>query len=562
MFISENQNGKIITTHGKLFFFENIHEVHFGLNISTIIENAKILHTNSIKLKNMCNETLQNNNCEYFVERLQYNEQLIDRDISFLKSHKNIRKKRFIIPYAIGYMFGKLSERKESLMKERETNLKRLEFLEEQLKVMEKTIETTRITLLNIIEVIKQHEEKIREIEENIQKITNFYDLLHLTSTMLEDHRHNMHKLQNFWGNSIQDQLFLITDVSNFSDQMYLINNTLTKDNMLPPLNPYELINVAKIKLHQNETHIVIIVKIPILKKNHLLLNEFIPVPLLRNNKTMIIDTDSQFFIQSKETEFLILPSEVLKECVSHSNITICNSLTENTLEAPDFCIKKLLLENNDKLCAYKTIFHKNYFIKISTTSVYIHVIDPILLKSQCAGQESILELKESRLVSFPEECEILKYSDSELNNSTVFTFDVQEPFYQVKIKTYNSSSNEWITDIEFLEKEDLKFIELLNNTHTLKKYLNETRNELNETNITLNRTITDPINQKSGSLWSNIKSSYNEISNTFSNVFGGLALKLLIGSLQYILLPLIILYFTFVFVKVFISRLICRSFS
>lgn len=80
------QEEKIITTHGKLFFAHDIREVHFNVNLSALIDTANSIHINTAKLKDFCNETLDQNNCNYFVNRLQYNEKLIDRDITFLNS--------------------------------------------------------------------------------------------------------------------------------------------------------------------------------------------------------------------------------------------------------------------------------------------------------------------------------------------------------------------------------------------------------------------------------------------------------------------------------------------
>lgn len=539
---------KIIENRGKLFFYENMHEIQFSMNLSAIVENAQYIHQNIDNLKNMCNSSLESSNCDYFLKRLQYNKRMINRDINFLRTHKS-KKKRDLALAAAGWMMGTAvfaSSKKSELLKERDFSLKRLDHLEKQLKVMEGTIETTRESVLDILNVIKQHELKIRELEESINRVTHFYDLLHLTSTMLEDHRLYMQKLENFWNNSILDQLFTLVEVSEFKDQLDFINGTLNEGYMLPNLTSFEILNVAKTSLHQNESHVTVTVKLPILKTEYLMLNEFFPVPVTRDNKTVLLDLDREYFVFNKDIEVLILPSSIFDDCCSFMDLTICNSWLYDAFETPNNCVKSLLLENNDRFCAHKTIEHKNYLIRTSDKSIYAYIVEPLLFKISCAGKNKIIEVKKSELITFPEECEIFKHTDSTISNTSLMSVEVDTPFFRFEVKTFNSTEEKWHTNIDIIEKDDLKFIELLNDTKSLWSYINKTKEEI----------ITEV---EASSFISRVFEPFINIWEEVSGLFGGFTKILITFIFKYLILPLLIMYFLLVFIKVCFAKLTSR---
>ena len=134
----------------------------------------------------------------------------------------------------------------------------------------------------------------------------------------------------------VKEQIFRIIDSEFYLEQINLLNSFLPEGLVLPPFDPFDLMNLAKIYSTTNRTHINLIVRIPIINSEYFELNELIPVPMSLDNKTIIIKLNSVYFIRDGANTVQLLPFEAFNNCYSFLNIIICNSFVGDAFYKPN----------------------------------------------------------------------------------------------------------------------------------------------------------------------------------------------------------------------------------
>lgn len=542
------RHGVAVNNVGEMYFYQHTREIHFSLNQLVYIENAQLLIQNMGSLLETCNQTLSTANCRHFSTNLKHNIAQLKRDITFIKSRKSVQKRAIFIPIlagtAIYSAISFISQAKKSIREKRNIAFDKIDHIEKQLMLIKNTVETSQEAIQDLMNILKRNQEKIRELDDTMNKMNEFYEMLHITSSMLETHQIDMSKLESFFNGHIKDNFLRIIDIMLLEEQVEIINTTLNDQFSLPPTSIFDIINMAKIYTAVNITHFTIIIKIPILNKQCYSFQEFIPVPVTHDNDTIIININSSYFIQDNDENIRIVPEDILEDCFTLNKLIICNSLIRDSFLDPDNCVNALLKYDSNKFCGNKIIEKKNYFIRISTTALFIYAAQPLELKILCGLEERIFNFTNDNLINFSEFCELLEYSRDELNDSSILSSEIYTPVFQPILRLFNTSESKWMSNFEILNKTNIKFLEILNQTEPLFEHLHELKKE----------------NKKS--FWSFITDPFNKLMDSIGDSIGGIPRMMIEFVLCYIILPLTLFYVSFQLILITIKKLICRRSS
>lgn len=547
---SASQHEVALNDLGEMHFYQHTREMHFSLNRLLYIENAQQLINNMENLLEAKNKTLSTANRQHFETNLKYNIAQLNRDITFIRSRKTVQKRLAFLPIIAGTVIysaiSYVSQEKKKMREKREAAFDKVEHIKKQLILIKNTAETSQNAIDDLMKILERNEQKIREMDSKIKEMNDFFDMLHITSSMLETHQNDMNKMENYFNGHIKDNFFRVIDIFQLEEQINMLNSSLSEQFILPPLSSFDLIEMSKIYTAVNYTHFTIVVKIPILNKQSFLFQEFIPIPLSHKNETIITDISSGYFIQNEENNIQIIPEDVLEECFSINNVLMCNSLIRNSFVRPDKCINGLLKYNSNRYCVNKTIERKNYFIKISATTLFIYAIQSLELKILCGLEEQIFNISDGNLINFAEYCELLEYSGNELNDTTILYSEINTPVFHPLLRVFNSTENKWTSNFEILNKTNLKYIEIINQTKPLFDYLDEQLKKRNETS----------------SFWSFITEPFNDLMTSLDDMIGTIPRKMIHFTICYVVLPLVLFYASFQLIMLTIKKLICTRSS
>lgn len=540
------RHGVALNELGEMHFYQHTREMQFSLNQILYIENAQQLINNMENLLETNNQTLSTVNRQHFGMNLKYNIAQLKRDITFLKSKKTVQRRAIFIPIVAGTVIystiSYLSLAKKKLREKRDTAFDKVEHIKNQLRVITNTVETSRESIEELMKILQKNEEKIREMDKTMREMNEFFDLLHMTSSMLEIHQTDMTKLESFFNGHIKDNFFRIVDIIQLEEQIEYLNSSLTEQFSLPPLSSFDLIEMAKMYTVVNSTHFTIIVKVPILNKQSFSFQEFIPIPLMYHNNTIIMDINSGYFIKSDNDEIRLIPEDVLDDCFFFNKFIICNSLIRNSFTNPDDCVNGLLKFDTNRYCGNQTIKSQNYFIKISATSLFIYAAQPLKLKILCGLEERIFNISDSNLINFTEFCELLEYSGNEMNDTSILHSEIPTPTFQPLLRVFNSTENRWTSNFEILNKTNIKYLEILNQSKPLFEYLEELSKIKDETD----------------GFWSFISKPFNSFMSMLEDTLGTIPKEMIHFTICYVILPLVLFYASFQLTMLTIKKLIC----
>lgn len=400
---------------GNLHLSEKKWEFQYILNLTEYRETTDLLQECIDTLTNVC-ERGQNSLCPYFLGETKNINNQLQADIS--KMDILIRRKRFLIfiPIVIGVaalsFWGGMFIAKLTL-----GSLKNS--IQENLNIIEHAANMT-MTAINLQEqYIKDADERFSKIENsvnnntlNLELYTQFFTILSTVLFSAQKHERIQVKLNHVYSGEYHHRLFEIIEFAGFLRAMEGVNEKLEPDLMLPEITSMRKNNFIETFSELNDTHLVLSVDLPVIRKVRLTISELIPFPMREDGKLYMLDTKTIEYYVDNSTAY-ILSNDVRKSlCKAQDKNVICNVFLENYAEKASNCIQNLVIHNSDVGCNYKQIEYKNYFIKNSDTFLYAYIVHPIRIVRNCRGENEIVDLKNSQQISLPLGCNIYKYSE------------------------------------------------------------------------------------------------------------------------------------------------------
>lgn len=197
------------------------------------------------------------------------------------------------------------------------------------------------------------------------------------------------------------------------------------------------------------------------------------------------------------------------------------------------------ILSNIDEIrCEKRIIVNENYFIEINDRSMYCHIIEAVQLRSICMDYENIIDLTESQIIYYSDNCDITRMSsDSQINEEPTIHSEIEQIFVKPELYIYNSSID-WYTNVTILSKYEFQYLTLLNNTEIANESLIELRKMMEYEEIDFE--------------------FFGEIIQTVKDFFGTFLGNIILTELSYIITPLLL----YQLVILLIKKCLCKNSS
>lgn len=517
--VSAYSQNHMLIEKGQLFFYQDKIILNYNINLNAYLENAKLLQNASNFLIEKC-EVLNHKNCQFFTNHLNQNIEIVEKDIKriFLKAKSRPKRDMKNILTAVSpmhhipYVFYGMAATTKMAWENQLAIAKQHKVIQEQLNVTQSNMIVQNQLLADSHNKTKQLIDKINDMESINKNLEEFNNVLHVATISMAEHVRNTDKLIHICNDDINSNFFKIIDIDSFSKDIFKINSTL-KNLTLPMTEAYNLINFASIQSNINTTHAIITIKLPAIPKTPKMLFEFIPLPFKNeNNETFILYGNSKILIMN-ETNVTILPS--FDKCSNIDNLTICNSIIEDTLEPIDECTYSIIKNITNKTCKFKEIISRNYIIRISNSLIYCFIINPLQIKIICNDYDKFYNLTHSKIIDLNNNCEVYKMMNEFFENITSTNeVEIQNPFYIPEFQLYDPNSENWTVDFEIIDKGKIELIKLIKKVDSIRdNYLNNTT-KFNVSSVSLSfGNITSSIFSTASGMW-------NNVTNFISNIF------------------------------------------
>lgn len=428
--------------------------------------NAKAIRNNLERISEGCNDIFDSKNCDFFIDNLNRHKIEIDKDLAYV-NHRSIAKRAIFIPLlAIGAtimsLVALLSEHRKMLVSEKTISYQNLENIEKTLNFTTDLANTQNKAIHDIGLNMRVIQERINNNTKAIHKMTEFNDILHMTTLMIFNHQDSMNKFSSYYSGEIHKNFFKIVNIDEFAHKISLLEKDLNNNFTLPPLNIIDMIRILEITSTHNKTHINLIAHIPIAKNNPYILAKIIPIPTIKNGKTYILNNEPELFIQNSE-DIKIISHDSHNKCKTAQNITMCNAITyEDTFE-PSQCVNALISNTEKDSCTFIEIASKNYIIYMSHNDIYFHIHSPLSLKLTCRNHAKKFNLTSDSHIQFNNQCSITKNAEKTFPKS-ISQISADPEFRPPELSAYDNDSKKYIELIP-LKHHELKLLQTANHS-------------------------------------------------------------------------------------------------
>lgn len=120
----------------------------------------------------------------------------------------------------------------------------------------------------------------------------------------------------------------------------------------------------------------------------------------------------------------------------------------------------KIIENGGETPCGYKILETKNYYMEISKTLLYCFVVEPVKLQIVCNDWNLIYKLNETNLISYGNDCEVYKISNSTGYNSLVKNFAVDFSYMAPNFTVYDNILQNWTYDYALINRRYIEGLE------------------------------------------------------------------------------------------------------
>lgn len=510
----------ILNKIGDISFFEKTWTLTNDINLRNYVENAIVLQNATDKIIKICNNIPNDINCKYFEENVQRNAIMAKKEIDQIVLHRRRKNrslaglgreilKQALIAAGITTVTGLIAA--NEIDKLREQQLRDRKALVELMEINQ--IRNNLSFILN---------DRIQELEKSKQIKDDLNDLINIAKQALDEHNQQTKIYVKIFNNDFKKILFKIIEMEHFQSTIKEIDLLLHPYARLPTINPYQLLEISSISYSNNNTHISIHTKIPILTTNsNSTLYEFVPIPMNKDSTVQILNSYAKvFFTDSNNTTKVMLPL-LLNHCKQISDHIICDSVLHETLTEMDQCMSSIVLGGQiSSQCKFMRIDKRNYFIQLSNHKIFCFIISPIQFRITCNEQEKIYSLKENIIVDFSDQCDVHKVlNEIQYDTKTSTTMEIDQIRAKPNFSVFNRITNNWTDSIDIYTQYDFTVIRLTNKT-----------NDLSNT-----------LKPESDNIWSRFMKIPEYIWTTISNTISFFTSKLFATIFVYIIIPVLV---------------------
>lgn len=405
-------------------------------------------YTESIRFKNcinklntICNEQLKhdesaNGACEFIVR--QSNEQLadIENDENMIRSYEfptNHRQKRWapLVYAGAGWLAHSISSYishdsarnyAEQIEKLQANSEYQKILSEEQITIMEQTIQLQNKTINDISKDIAYLERKIDSYSDTLNYIRwgQYFSMITEIASGLRDHHKSMtSEILRLISHTTRGEISRLIPIDQLSAHLHLINAQIPKNNELPinllqNESIYNLFKASQIKSALIDNKIILEMRIPILAQQEYTLFRTIPIPIKNKNETILINTENEMFLtDSSQSTFIPFSEKEYTNCLAaNKKELICKHSSPKYSVLFRACEMDILRNKNNAIipqsCTTKPIFSQNYIIQMPLINkYYIFVHDAIDVNEICESGDTVksLSLTSSGFLQIDPDC-------------------------------------------------------------------------------------------------------------------------------------------------------------
>lgn len=446
----------IIKPSGYLYFFDSEYTLNFEIDLKPYFKNALLLQNNTHILEQKCTNNSDLIDCTFFKQNFK---QISDMAIKETYYIRQGRKKRAILCMLIatltitiatsiaGYFAGAaiasahVSSLKEQHNIQHNTTLNQFTLNENQIDIENRSINT----LFN----------NINQLEKNFTEAQFINQLLASTLISIDKHNRDTEKYVNALSDQLYIKFFSIIDILTFKDALQHIKTKLPDNSPILSLSPHKIIKICSLYSELINETIHITIYIPIVVNEKYSLFNLIPIPVMRDNTTFILNSDAKYLLKNKSFTWEI-SMVTLTKCIKIADLNICNSLLFEQLIPINNCTEAIINKIDTKgLCTYKILPEKNQLIRISDESIYIYIIKPILLKISCGQDINTMNITKSMEIPHEKRCKLTKPMNDFSFNSTTSTVKIESIYVKPNFTIFDN--NHWSRNIEFLNKYNIE---------------------------------------------------------------------------------------------------------
>lgn len=449
----------IIIPRGVLYFTDKDYPLNFDLDLTEYFSNVQALKENTKLMERRCKSNPNTLNCNFFYNNIKEISEQAIRETQYISSSKQKRDcgatiisliSAAIISSIVSFFTATAvnTDNKETIEQinfERENTLNNYDLNESQFLL-------NNFSINSIATNSQEHQEITREDRFMYQIIS---------STLFKINKHNKDTIRymNALSENLASNFFTIIDIVTFENAILKLSKDIPTNINIFTLSPFEIIQLSTLQSNFINGSIKITVFLPIIQNTAYDLFNFVPIPVMRDNNTFILNTDAQFILKQNNL-IQEIPTAKLTQCVKITNLTVCNSLfLENLHHIDDCTLAQIKNISTTALCVYRHLPNKCQIIRLTEESIYIHTTKPIALRISCGLKNEELDIWESKIISFHRECKIFKRIDNSTYNGTTIKIEVAsaEPEFSIydngtwtNVKYFLDQYNIWNTNLYY----------------------------------------------------------------------------------------------------------------
>lgn len=471
---SHQLNPRALTKYkGKISFYDRMETIEYDYNLKAFYENIDTIKLGIDKLTKICQESKNSHNCNHFIRNLKTDWEKVKIDVDLLES-KHRKKRAFFLPLLgsilkIAIPTIIIAALTAWIFTEYRIN-KLKEAGKNNSKIMQKQIELTRKNVQDQQGIVQQTKNAFESLTEKIRKQNNVEEILHIVEFALTRHFKDAEIFKNILFGHTKTSFFSIVDVKNFSARLDEINRKLQPSFCLPKLSTMELVEISNIYHEKNETHVRMMLTVPILDVKNYTLWEYIPLPYKDGQNVKIFRIDSKYVIENNDhNESKIIHGKQLEKCLKTATLTMCNSILLESTEQPDACMENLI-NNIYTKCENISLKIHNHFIDTSDYSIYCFIIEPVMLKIACLNDNNIFNLSESKEIFMNNHCDLYKVIGGKVDETRLFNkIDINYAYTKPNLSIYDKSTQNYY-EIFMIDRFKIKLMNTENQMYELEK--------------------------------------------------------------------------------------------
>lgn len=221
--------------------------------------------------------------------------------------------------------------------------------------------------------------------------------------SLISEHQRIARKILKSLENAMSNTINHLIPVKVLAQDLLSIQQTLPINQMFPINfdleNPLTIFKYSKTAATIYNHRLLLELTLPVIERQEYIVYEIIPVPIIINNKTIIIKPSTNYdyiLINTGMTEYIpISKSEFHGGHTNFQNAKIISPHESSHLDFSDSCETSIFLaprkESIVQLCDIKYVPTMNYFTPISYNNIYFVTISkPITVLEMCVGKPII----------------------------------------------------------------------------------------------------------------------------------------------------------------------------